>query len=151
MTKSKKEPVSRDMGTTEMARRFTVVPKIDASNTWHGKVMDETEIDRLLLKDIITPAEHSVLEALMKKLHKMGFVGVKSPDYSSPIHADATAVGDKRAQSIRGMVRIIRDLDKEIGTHFRVSLVNLCLIDMPWPHSTDDLKSSIKRLMMIIS
>lgn len=144
-------PVIREMGTSEIARRFTVVPKLSNPNTYSAKVMDETAIDRLLLDDTISPAEHSSLEKFMVKLHKMGFVGVKSPDYSSPIHADATAVGDKRAQTIRGMVKIIRALDKEIGPSMRKALVNLLLLDTPWPYGKDDIRTCASALMRILA
>lgn len=141
----------KDYGTAELARQFTVVPKLSGINTYSAKVMDETEIDRLLLRDVITPEEHGILEMFMVKLHKMGFVGVKSPDYSSPVFADATAVGDKRAMSIRGMVRVIAALDERIGRKHRTSLVDLVLQDVPWPLKDEELKDSVAALRLIIS
>lgn len=136
--------MSKDNGTPELARRFTVVPKLTEYNNWSVKVMDETEIDRLLLQGVITPNQHSSLEGFMRRLHKVGFVGLKSPDYSSPISADPAKVGDRKAMAIRGVVKLTARLDKKIGPAKRRALVNLVLLDAPW--KGDDLIECIRFL-----
>ncbi len=115
-----KEP--RDYGTPELARQFTVVPKLSGPTITTMKVVDDCEIDRLLLRDEITANEHGTLEGFMRRLHKMGFVGIRSPNYESPIHADPSLVGDKRAASVRGMVRIFKRLNDRIGQSRRQAL-----------------------------
>lgn len=144
-----KEP--RDYGTSEIARQFTVVPKLSGPQSYAAKVMDETEIDRLLLRDEITSNEHGTLEGFMRRLHKMGFVGIRSPNYESPIHADPSLVGDKRAASVRGMVRIFKRLNERIGQSKRQALVDLCLRDMEWPGDRLSLKECIRALDDVIA
>lgn len=136
-----------DHGTPEIARRFTVVPKLTRGNyAFNLRVMNETEIDILLLKGTINANQHSTLEGFFRRLHRMGFVGVKSPSMDSPIFADPALVGDKRAASVRGMVQIFLRLDKKIGPAQRRSLVNLVLMDVPWPWDDASLMESIKGL-----
>lgn len=123
-----------DMGTAQMAKHFTIVPKLTDPTTLAGRIMDGTEIDKLLLNDVIDTMQHATLQTLAKKLHGFGFVGLKSPDYSSPIHADATAVSDKKANAIRGAVHLFDKMDKhpDIGMYRRKKLVNMALQDAPW-------------------
>lgn len=136
-----------DHGTNEIARRFTVVPKLTRGMYgYNAKVVDETEIDRLVLRGTITPAQHGTLEGFLRKLHKLGFVGVKSPNLDSPVYADPAIVGDKRAQAVRGMVKIFIRLDEKMGADKRRALVNLVLIDTPWPGDDASLVESIEWL-----
>lgn len=138
----------KDFGTPELARRFSVVPKLSGLNNYSAKIVDETEIDRLLLADRITSTEHATLEGLLKRLHKANFVGLKSPAYDAPVSADPSAVGDRKAQLIRAMVKIIEKMDshRDIGRAKRVALVNLVLVDMVWPGDDTSLKQCIRAL-----
>lgn len=136
--KKQTEPV--DFGTPELGRRLSVVPRLTrGAFGYNGMVTDETEIDRLLLQNLITAAEHSTLEALLRRLHKASFVGLKSPGYDTIISADPSIVADKKAQTIRAMVRITERMDehKKIGRAKRTALVNLVLLDTPWPYEED--------------
>ena len=140
-----------DFGTPEMARHFSIVPKLSDPTTLTGKVMDGDEIDRLLMQDVISPAEHGTLRSFEKKLHGFGFVSLKSPDYSSPIHADATAVADRKADTIRGAVHLFSKMDKhpDIGPHRRKKLVNMALMDAPWGklrHQIEELHATVEAL-----
>lgn len=140
-----------DMGTPEMARRFTIVPKLSDPTTLTGKVLDGSEVDRLLLVDAIDPAQHATLNMLAKRLHGYGFSGMKSPDYSSRVHADATLVADKKAESLRGAVHLIDKMDKHphIGAFRRKKLVNLVLQEAPWGslrHQIEELQYCVRAL-----
>ena len=137
-----------DFGTPEMARHFTIVPKLSDPTTFTGKVMDGTEIDLLLMNDTITTMQHATLSTLAKRLHGFGFVGLKSPDYSSRIFADATAVSDKKADTIRGAVSLFAKLDAHphIGKYRRKKLVNLVLADVPW----GKLRNQIEELHSVV-
>lgn len=141
----------KDYGTSEIAKRFTVVPRLSQSSGMHMKVVDDTEIDRLLLRDEISPNQHATLEGFMRRLHKMGFVGVRSPDYESPVNLDPAQVGDRRANSVRGMVNIFRRLDRRITPTRRREMVNLCLMDVPWPGDRDSLHVCIAALDDVIA
>ena len=145
-TKETLDRVSKDFGTRELARRFTVVPKLAGPNLYTGKVIDETEIDRLLLGEVITAAEHSSLEGFMRRLVAMGFVGLRSPDYQASSRDDPSRSADRKAKKLIGMSKLFRRLDEKIGPSRRTALVNLCLSDQPWTLGKDDLKASIARL-----
>lgn len=149
--KKPKKTEHADFGTKEMARHFTIVPKLSDPTTFTGKVMDGTEIDTLLLNDVINTMQHATLSTLAKRLHGFGFVGLKSPDYSSRIFADATAVSEKKAETIRGAVSLFQKLDlhPHIGSHRRKKLVNLVLEDVPWGklrHQMEELHACISAL-----
>lgn len=141
----------KDYGTAEIARQFQVVPKLSGLHSYHMKVMDEVMIDQMLLRDEITVNQHSTLEGFMRRLHKMGFVGVRSPSYESPVHADPSIVADKRAASVRGMVKIFRRLDERIGSNHRKALVSLCLQDIKWPGDMQELHTCIRALEDVIA
>jgi hypothetical protein len=138
---------AKDYGTKEIANRFNVVPKFTKSGT-HMAVVDETEIDRLLLHDRITSADHAVLGALMARMKKANFVGIKSPSYDAPLSMDPSAVGDRRANQIRSLVKLFSALDHRLGKGKRTALVNLVLLDTPWP--ADD-KSLIEAIHVLAS
>jgi hypothetical protein len=153
MRKRKYQLSNADYGTKELARHYTVVPKLVDPSTTAGRVMDGTEIDRLLFTDTISTVEHATLQTLARRLHGFGFVGLKSPDYSSPISADATAVADKKADVIRGAVHLFEKMDKHphIGPYRRKKLVNLVLQDAEWSkkmlrHQIEELQACIRAL-----
>lgn len=153
MAKPYREPI--DTGTGELARRFTIVPTLSRGpqGGTSGKVVDETEIDRMLLRDAITPAEHSVLEALLKRLHKASFIGIKSPNYDARVSADPTIISDKKAASIRSVVKLftLMDEDKKIGRTRRAALVNLVLVDQPWNETLGSIKTAVSALQGILN
>lgn len=135
-----------DHGTKEIARQFTVVPKLTRGQYgFNMKIVDETEIDRLLLKGTITAAQHSALEGLMRRLQKAGFVGVRSPDYNTTTN-DPSVVADKRANIMRSMVRLFRRMDEKMGTGKRKAMVNLVLMDTPWPADNASLLEAIRHM-----
>lgn len=140
-----------DFGTTEMAQRLRVVPALTRGDFgYNGKVVDETEIDRLLLEDRITPSDHSSLERLLRILLKANFNPLRSPVYEAPVSADPSLVGDRRANQIRAVASLFARLDQDMGRIARVNLVNLVLMDQPWSGSDDDLRSKIHRLERVM-
>lgn len=153
MARKRKVHISpADMGTPELARRLTVVPKLVNPTTYAGKVIDGSEIDRLLMADAITPAQHATLGLLAKKLHGYGFYALKSPDYASRVHADATAVAEKKAESLRGAVHLIEKMDrhKDIGRYRRKKLINLVLLDAPY-EEVEELQTAVFALDNLFS
>ena len=137
-----KKPI--DHGPAELGRHFTVVPTFTGPNVMVGRVVDETEIDRLFLKEEINITQHATLAAFTKRLHKTGFFALKSPSYEGFVQMDPAMVGDRKANMLRGMVKIFSALDKKIGPSRRKALVDLCLKDTPW--SGDDLHECINAL-----
>ena len=130
---------SRDYGTPELARRFSVVPKLSLSNGYSGKVVDDTEIDRLLVRDEINSLQHSLLVALLKLLRDASFGGLKSPDLNSVYAADPVGMAERKAKAVHRMVNFTKALDYRAGRPARIALINLVLLDIPWdcPTSLD--------------
>lgn len=143
----KKQKEAIDIGTSELSQHFKLVPRLTrGSYGYNARVMDETEIDRMLLADRISANEHSTLENLLARLHKVGFVGLKSPAYDAPIKADPSAVGDRRAHAIRGVSRLLSAMDMAMGADKRKALVNLVLIDAPWEYGDKELKECLRAM-----
>jgi hypothetical protein len=142
-----------DMGTPELSRRFTVVPRLSDPTTLAGKILDGSEVDKLLLHDVITPAEHGTLGTLLKKLHAFGFIGLKSPSYDGAIHADPAQVSAKKAELMRGAVSLFARMDRHrfIGPVTRKRLINLALYDAPWTSPAVALKQAVRGLDEIFS
>lgn len=139
-----------DFGAPGLGRHFTVVPKLTRGlHGFNAKVVDETEIDRMLLHDRITSSQHATLEALMMRLHRMGFVGVKSPNYDAAVHVDPATLADRKARTLVGMVGIFAGLDAAIGRERRFALVNLLLKDTPWPFG--DIADCITALDLVLA
>ena len=110
-----------------------MVPKLTASNGYTGKVVDDSEIDRLLLNDTISSVEYSLLVALLHKLHRATFVGLKSPDFNGVAHSDPSLMADRKANAVMSVVGIVRQMDKAMGRANRAALIDLVLLDVPWP------------------
>ena len=145
-----------DYGTAELGRQFRVVPVLARGPNagFNARVADETEIDRLLLNDLITPHEHSILEDFLRKLLKANIGALRSPSYEAPVQSDPSIIGDKRAQLMRSIVGIITDMDghKSIGPVRRRAVVNMLLIDTAWPSDNlTGLKDAIFALQNIMS
>lgn len=128
-----KEP--SDFGTVELGRRLTIVPTLSQGPTggFSGRVVDESEVDRLLFTDAITASEHATLGLLLRKLMKANFVGMRSPSLEAPIQSDPSIIADKKANLIRSVNKMIDKMDEKIGRPKRIALVNLVLMDTPWP------------------
>lgn len=139
-----------DYGAPELAQRFTIVPKLTLSNGFHGKVVDDTEIDGLLLHDSISALEHSLLVALLQRLHKAMFVGLKSPDFNGVAYSDPSRLADRKAHAVMSVCGLVKQMDRRMGRVRRTALVNLVLLDTPWPGSLVSLRKSIVALQDVI-
>jgi|SRR6478736_502582 hypothetical protein len=141
-----------DYGTRELAKRFTVVPRLTLSNGYTGKVVDDTEIDRLLLNDVIGSDEYSLLVALLHRLHRASFVGLKSPDFTGIGHvADPTRLAERKANAVLTVVHVVKVMDQKMGSVYRAALINLVLLDTPWPYGKASLHDCITALDAALS
>lgn len=153
MTRRKTSSTVRasDYGTNELAKRFTVVPKLTLSSGYMGKVVDDSEPDRLLLTDVISSSEYSLLIALLQRLHKATFVGLKSPDFNGIAHSDPSLIGDRKAKAVRSIIRVMGAMDKAMGRANRAALVNLVLLDTPWPYDLACLHRCVDALESLLT
>lgn len=144
---------SRDYGTPEIARRFRVVPKLTGPNSYAGKVIDDTEIDRLLAEDRIDSTEYSILEAFRMRLRKASYDSLRSPDFNASVRADPSLIGDRKARAVTTVIGIIGDMDKheKIGREKRDGLINLVTEDRPWFLDMKALQLSVGALQGILS
>jgi hypothetical protein len=144
-------PTIKDTGTQELARRFTVVPKLASPNTWTSKVIDETEMDRLLVNDDITSAEYSILVALLKRLRR-SFGSLQSPEFTMRIVAKhPSGMADRKARSIYGVVNLIKGMDKVMGSAKRRAMIDLVFVEVRWPYEMPDLKICIGQMQILLS
>jgi hypothetical protein len=86
----------------------------------------------------------------MTRMRKANFVGIKSPVYDAPLSLDPAAVGDRRANQIRSMVKLFLALDKKVGHEKRKALANLVLMDRPWPGDDKSLKDTVRALAELL-
>jgi hypothetical protein len=149
MTRRKYQPRDgMDTGAPLLHRHFTVVPRLVNPTTMTMKSIDQTEADKMLMNDTITPAEHGTLNTLAKRLREYGYDDLRSPNYDGVISSDPELVSAKKADKIRGAVALIDRMDKHpgIGRYRRKKLINLALIDAPWGNKrnqVEDLKATI--------
>lgn len=137
-----KDPV--DTGSEKLHEQRTVVPRLRGPHSYHMKVMDETEIDRMFLRGDINADQYEILGRFAERLHKAGMGSIRSPDYSSPIHADATAVGDKRARAMLGIKSMMQSLREEIGVESLGQLIALVVEDRPFSGDLDNVLDSLR-------
>jgi len=148
--KKKSEP--KDWGTPEIARRFTVVPRYSGpGNGFTGKVVDDSELDRLLYYDFISSLEHSILIALLKRLQRAQFCGIKSVDLQRETVGDPTRAADRKAQAVVGCSKLIAAMDKTMGHANRRALIDLVLLDQEWPFTIASLHNAVLALQRIFS
>lgn len=142
MKKSKENP--EDMGTPEISKRYRVIPVLTRGQFgMNAKVVDETEIDRLLLEDHINPSQHAALENFLNRLVRGGFVGLKSPSYDAPISADPAMVAARKSEAIRAASHMIGHLRRVVGRNKTDSLMNLVLMDKKWELPIAELHSCV--------
>ena len=140
-----------DYGTPELGKRFTIVPKLTRGlYGYNAKVVDEHEIDRMLLRDEITGAQHSILEAFVDRLHAVGFLALRSPEYDARISGDPSIIADNRAKRLRRIVRVFMALDRKVGHVKRRALVDLCLQERPWNGDKPSLSDAVRVLGSVL-
>lgn len=126
---SKKEAI--DFGTPERQSKATIVPCLySRSYDYHARVMDGTEIDRMLMRGGITPNEHNTLERFSEELRRAGYLSIRSIDLSDPIQSsDPSHLADRKAGKLVRVVMLIRAIDQAVSRKERDALIDLCLMD----------------------
>lgn len=141
----------KDYGPPELARRFTVVPRLSLTNGFTGKVVDDNEVDRLLMRDEINALEHSLLVAMFRALRHASFVGLKSPDFNAVAAPDPVRMADRKALAVRRVAGLMIALDRQVGSRLRCALVDLVLLDRPWPYPSALLHEGILALQHVFA
>jgi hypothetical protein len=148
-----KDETGKDYGTSEIARRFRIVPILanGPNGGMNAKVVDDNEVDKLLLNETITIQHHGTLMSLMGRLIKANFVALRSPSLEAPVQSDQSLIGDRRANLIRSINAIFKQLDEQVGQGKRKALIDLLILDAPWPGSADHLHGVINVLDDILA
>lgn len=133
MTKKKKLNVTSepmDLGAPRLAHHHKTEVHEDASRRRHLRVMDQAGIDQLLLKDVITVDQHSILQAFTRDLHNARMLGMKIVTYEVPISGgDPQSMSGRMADAMMKVGEIQKYLDRECGRAYREMLVQLCTMD----------------------
>jgi len=123
-----REPV--DTGTPELSKHYIVKPVLISQVTGratHIKVQDQTEIDRLLLNDWITPDQYSAAETMANDIHIAGLTGIKASNYGKVIgHGNRSDITNREALRRLKIQKAVRYLDKRVGVAVRTMLVGVC-------------------------
>lgn len=126
--KKKNEPV--DTGPPELARHYTLKPVLQSQRTGnqtHIRIQDQTEIDRLLLNDWITPDQYSAAEAMARDIHIAGLVGLRAMDYGRVIgSATPPEITGREAWKRVKISKAIEYLDRTAGYDRRFLVMGVC-------------------------
>lgn len=121
---------ANDTGPPELANHFTIKATLisqTSGNASHMRVQDQTEIDRLLLNDWITPAQYSAAESMAQDIHIAGLSGVKAMNYGRVIGRGVEAnMTNREALRRLKIQRAIKHLDKFVGKAVRFLVMGVC-------------------------
>lgn len=142
---SKPDPV--DLGTVELQSKHRIVPRLRGKFEYHAKVLDSSEIDRMLMLQLLTPTEHDTLERFHEALRKGGFMKIRSIDWTDPIvQSDPSHIADRHAHALIMVVKMLKYLDEKTNSSFRKQLVDLVLLDQPLIASKGDLRRGVRAI-----
>lgn len=122
---------ARDTGTPELAKRRRVQPRLNSRFSYDLYVADGSGPDKLLSDGLIDTNQHATLLAFTVMMHRANMLGPKSPAMERVTNSDPSMISQKVADAMRGVSRVIRNLDLKIGRNMREQVVNLCMLDQP--------------------
>ncbi len=125
---SKKKSTS-DYGTPELSKRKKTRPDLTGKGyAFRVRVMDEDEIDRLLLVNLITMDMHNTLERFQNDLHRAGLMGLKASSPEPRItDGQAQEIGYYAAERRMRVNKAIKYLDTRVGIPMRRMLIAMCM------------------------
>lgn len=117
-----------DYGSTDRHRHDVVRPEL----TGHGhavrmRVKDGCEIDRLQLRGLINPFQHSAAASFARDLHAARLLGVATVNLGGTGGGQGGSITDGQADALIKVGDAIRVLDRLVGQSVRVLTVDLCL------------------------
>mgnify|MGYP003346239610 CR=1 FL=1 len=123
-----------DTGTPEGMQHKTIVavPAPGRPGKIHLRVVDQIELDRLLLRGVITQEEWSTGDQIYRLLYKAGMLGAsKSTLNVSGRSGDPQFLSEKISDAMRIVADIIKHLDKTCGRDARTFFINMIILDSP--------------------
>ena len=109
-------------------RKLHGVVKPELTGRGHAvrmRVKDGNELDRLAMKGLINPYQHSAGTSLSRDLHGARLLGVKTTSFGQSISGGTP--GEAHATAMDRVGDAIRHLDHSVGVAARAVTVNVCL------------------------
>lgn len=125
---------SIDTGNPEGTKHKTMVavPAPGRPGKIHLKVVDQTELDRLLYRKQITPDQWSTGDQVYNLLYRAGMLGAsKSTLNVSGISGDPQHISDKKSDALVMLGVLIDHLDRACGRPTRELFLNMLILDRP--------------------
>lgn len=115
-----------DYGTDEIARHHVVRPELTGrGHAIRSRVKDGCELDRLAMRGLISPDQHSAGASFARDLHGARLLGVKTTTFGQV--TGSSAPGDTQATAMDRVGDAIRLLDRIVGQTTRALTVDVCL------------------------
>jgi hypothetical protein len=144
---SKKSPI--DTGTKERASHGTLRPELTGkAYEFHVRVIDSSNIDRLLLRDLITPDEYDTLSRLHIDIVRASLHGYQASDFEPRVSGgQGQSVSEKTALARVKVNNIVRHLTEECDVYIANLVYNTALGDIePRKSQIVKLKKGIESL-----
>jgi hypothetical protein len=138
-----------DTGTPEGAKhkKMVAVPAPGRPGKIHVRVVDQTELDRLLDRGVISLEEWSSGDQVYRLMYKAGMLGSsKSTLNISGSSGDPQFISEKKSDSLMMVGELIAHLDRKCGKVSRQLFVDMLVLDRPI--KTDE---QIKRIKQVLS
>ena len=100
MAKKQREQITIDQGPKERRQHNKVALELDASNRARLRVLDQTELDRLLLERKIDLDQHTASEHLYRDITAAGYFPACKWAMDSNIRGDVQSVSQSRANAL---------------------------------------------------
>lgn len=130
MTEEKKREIS-DLGTSEISRHHIVAPEMTYTNSPRARVVDQREIDRMLLRDLISLDEHHTLERVgedARRASGSSLIGCYDPRVSRG--RDPQFVSDGKSEACRHFLYLQRAVQESAGYAALAILIDLAAYDI---------------------
>lgn len=115
-----------DYGTAEVARHHIVRPELTGrGHAIRSRVKDGCELDRLALKGLINPFQHSAGSSFSRDLHGARMLGLKTTSFGQAVSGGTP--GEAQTTAMDRVGDAIRRLDHVAGPAVRALTVDACL------------------------
>lgn len=123
-----------DTGTPEgmKHKKMVAVPAPGRPGKIHLRVVDQTELDRMLDRKQITAEQWSSGDQVYRLLYKAGMLGAsKSTLNISGTSGDPQHISDKKSDALLMLGELINHIDRSCGRPTRELFINMLMLDRP--------------------
>lgn len=116
-----------DYGTDQIHKHQVVRPELTGrGHAIRMRVKDGTELDRLHMKGLINPFQHSAGQSFSRDLHRARLLGQATVNFTGN-GGGGQSITDAQADALGRVSDVLRRLDRVVGVGVRALTVNLCL------------------------